>query len=116
MNVMRDNVYDCIMIGFKRARFNPEVKLDLVFRDADGKGAADEGGPSRISPAANVSSISLQYLRNLIGKNAFNATLNVSYTFTPTKTHLFMAIYDLSKTFHFCMLCNVSFIYCLSSV
>lgn len=45
--VMRDNIYDCAMRGFKRARFNPEAKIDMVFRDADGKGAADEGGPSR---------------------------------------------------------------------
>lgn len=50
---MRDNVYDCAMTGFKRARFNPEAKIDVVFRDTDGKGAADEGGPSRISPTAN---------------------------------------------------------------
>ena len=50
---MRDNVSDCAMRGFKRARFNLEAKIDMVFRDADGKGAADEGGPSRISPAAN---------------------------------------------------------------
>jgi hypothetical protein len=50
---MRDNVYDCAMRGFQRACFNPEAKIDTVFRDADRKGAADEGGPSRFSPAAN---------------------------------------------------------------
>ena len=38
------NVYDCAMRGFKRARFNPEAKIHMVFRDADRKGAA-EGGP-----------------------------------------------------------------------
>ncbi|XP_055794098.1 G2/M phase-specific E3 ubiquitin-protein ligase-like [Salvelinus fontinalis] len=44
---LRDNVYDCAMRGLKRARFHPEAKINIVFRDADGKGAADEGGPSR---------------------------------------------------------------------
>ena len=49
MNILRDNVFECALRGFRRARFNPEAKLDVVYRNADGigEGAADEGGPTR---------------------------------------------------------------------
>ena len=49
MNILRDNVFECALRGFRRARFNPEAKLDVVFRDANGieEEAADKGGPTR---------------------------------------------------------------------
>lgn len=41
--------YRCSLRAFKRRRFNPEAKLDIVFVDAEenGEGAVDEGGPTR---------------------------------------------------------------------
>uniref|UniRef100_A0A8C1IA68 HECT-type E3 ubiquitin transferase n=1 Tax=Cyprinus carpio TaxID=7962 RepID=A0A8C1IA68_CYPCA len=49
INVTRCNILDSGIRAFRRQRFNPEAKLDVVFRDADGigEGAADEGGPTR---------------------------------------------------------------------
>ncbi|XP_058628876.1 uncharacterized protein LOC131538781 [Onychostoma macrolepis] len=49
INATRCNILDSGIRAFRRQRFNPEAKLDVVFRDADGigEGAADEGGPTR---------------------------------------------------------------------
>ncbi|KAF4114102.1 hypothetical protein G5714_004325 [Onychostoma macrolepis] len=49
INATRCNILDSGIRAFRCQRFNPEAKLDVVFRDADGigEGAADEGGPTR---------------------------------------------------------------------
>jgi hypothetical protein len=49
INTTRCNILESGIRAFRRQRFNPESKLDVVFRDADGigEGAADEGGPTR---------------------------------------------------------------------
>ncbi|XP_016099228.1 uncharacterized protein [Sinocyclocheilus grahami] len=49
INICRENILQCSLQAFKRRRFNPEAKLDIVFVDAEqkGEGAVDEGGPSR---------------------------------------------------------------------
>ncbi len=49
INVCRDNILNGSIQAFKRLRFDPASKLDIVFVDADGEseGAVDEGGPSR---------------------------------------------------------------------
>ncbi|KAL7400150.1 hypothetical protein ABVT39_007202 [Epinephelus coioides] len=49
INVCRNNVLLCSLRAFKRRKFNPEAKLDVVFVDEDGngEGAVDEGGPTR---------------------------------------------------------------------
>ncbi|KAA0720538.1 hypothetical protein E1301_Tti020677 [Triplophysa tibetana] len=49
INTTRGNILESAIRAFRRQRFNPGAKLDVVFRDDDGagEGAADEGGPSR---------------------------------------------------------------------
>lgn len=49
INVVREDIFDCAMRAFRRQRFNPAAKIDVIFLDADGtgEGAADEGGPTR---------------------------------------------------------------------
>lgn len=49
INATRDNVLGSAIRAFRRQRFDPEKKLDVIFRDADdtAEGAADAGGPTR---------------------------------------------------------------------
>lgn len=49
INTCRDRILNCSIQAFKRHRFDPGAKLDIVFVDNDGvsEGAVDEGGPSR---------------------------------------------------------------------
>lgn len=49
INVSRDNILQGSLQAFKRRRFNPEARLDVIFVDSDGvgEGAVDEGGPTR---------------------------------------------------------------------
>lgn len=49
INVIRDNLLQGSLQAFKRRRFNPGARLDVVFVDSDGvgEGAVDEGGPTR---------------------------------------------------------------------
>ncbi len=49
INVCRDNILQGSLQAFKRRRFNPEARLDVIFVDSDGvgEGAVDEGGPTR---------------------------------------------------------------------
>ncbi|XP_062870183.1 G2/M phase-specific E3 ubiquitin-protein ligase-like [Trichomycterus rosablanca] len=49
INVCRDRILESSLHAFKRRRFNPAAKLDVVFVDEDEKseGAVDEGGPTR---------------------------------------------------------------------
>ncbi|KAL1270818.1 hypothetical protein QQF64_029834 [Cirrhinus molitorella] len=50
INVCRDNILQCSLQAFKRCRFNPEAKLDIVFVDAEenGEGAVDEALQTRL--------------------------------------------------------------------
>ncbi|XP_067271635.1 uncharacterized protein [Pseudorasbora parva] len=49
INVSRDRIFHGSVQAFKRRRFDPAAKLDIVFVDNEGvsEGAVDEGGPSR---------------------------------------------------------------------
>ncbi|XDV24099.1 hypothetical protein PO909_028364, partial [Leuciscus waleckii] len=49
INVSRDNILQGSLHAFKRRRFNPEARLDVIFVDSDGvgEGAIDDGGPTR---------------------------------------------------------------------
>ncbi|XP_051948348.1 G2/M phase-specific E3 ubiquitin-protein ligase-like [Xyrauchen texanus] len=49
INVSRDNILQGSLHTFKRRRFNPEARLDVIFVDSDGvgEGAIDDGGPTR---------------------------------------------------------------------
>ncbi|TRY65131.1 hypothetical protein DNTS_022286, partial [Danionella cerebrum] len=49
INVFRENILQCSLQAFRRQRFNPQAKLDVVFVDAgeNVEGAIDEGGPTR---------------------------------------------------------------------
>ncbi|CAM4652439.1 unnamed protein product [Leuciscus chuanchicus] len=49
INVSRDNILQGSLLAFKRRRFNPEARLDVIFVDSDGvgEGAIDDGGPTR---------------------------------------------------------------------
>ncbi|XP_058625944.1 uncharacterized protein LOC131536818 [Onychostoma macrolepis] len=49
INVCRDNILQGSLQAFKRRRFNPEARLDVIFVDSDGvgEGEVDEGGPTR---------------------------------------------------------------------
>nr|XP_055033816.1 uncharacterized protein LOC129422116 isoform X2 [Misgurnus anguillicaudatus] len=49
INVSRGNILQGSLQAFKRKRFKPEARLDVIFVDSDGvgEGAVDEGGPTR---------------------------------------------------------------------
>lgn len=49
INVYRDRILESSLHTFKRRRFDPAAKLEVVFVDEDEKleGAVDEGGPTR---------------------------------------------------------------------
>lgn len=49
INVCRDRILECSLHAFRRRRFDPAAKLDVIFVDEDGsgEGAVDEGGPTR---------------------------------------------------------------------
>jgi len=49
INVSRENILQGSLHAFKRRRFNPEARLDVIFVDSDGvgEGAVDDGGPTR---------------------------------------------------------------------
>ncbi|XP_016118715.1 G2/M phase-specific E3 ubiquitin-protein ligase [Sinocyclocheilus grahami] len=49
INVCRDSILQGSLQAFKRRRFNPDARLDVIFVDSDGvgEGAVDEGGPTR---------------------------------------------------------------------
>lgn len=49
INVSRDRIFHGSVQAFKRRRFDPAAKLDIVFVDNEGvsERAVDEGGPSR---------------------------------------------------------------------
>ncbi|XP_015259137.1 PREDICTED: G2/M phase-specific E3 ubiquitin-protein ligase-like isoform X2 [Cyprinodon variegatus] len=49
INVCRDRILECSLHAFRRRRFDPAAKLDVVFVDEEdtAEGAVDEGGPTR---------------------------------------------------------------------
>ncbi|XP_013855809.1 G2/M phase-specific E3 ubiquitin-protein ligase [Austrofundulus limnaeus] len=49
INVCRDRILECSLHAFRRRRFDPAAKLDVIFVDEEGsaEGAVDEGGPTR---------------------------------------------------------------------
>ncbi|XP_028449616.1 G2/M phase-specific E3 ubiquitin-protein ligase-like isoform X2 [Perca flavescens] len=49
VNVMRESVLESAFRAFRRPRFSPDHRLNVVFVDVDGttEGAVDDGGPSR---------------------------------------------------------------------
>lgn len=49
INVCRDRILECSLHAFRRRRFDPAAKLDVIFVDEEdnAEGAVDEGGPTR---------------------------------------------------------------------
>ncbi|XP_054876983.1 uncharacterized protein LOC129352142 [Poeciliopsis prolifica] len=49
INVSRDRILECSLHAFRRRRFDPAAKLDVIFVDEEdnAEGAVDEGGPTR---------------------------------------------------------------------
>ncbi|XP_054883092.1 G2/M phase-specific E3 ubiquitin-protein ligase-like [Poeciliopsis prolifica] len=49
INVSRDRILECSLHAFRRRRFDPAAKLDVIFVDEEdnAEGAFDEGGPMR---------------------------------------------------------------------
>ena len=50
--------------AFRRRRFNPEARLDVVFVDSEqtSEGAGDGGGPTRVFKVANEGHSSVQHI------------------------------------------------------